>query len=144
MMRGERAFLDESNPIPRVEYAFPMNSLPCSLSDVYTTAACGSWASTRCLLFIRSFLQEGLRRLGEYRSDEKLDHLRAQIRTRNMQKVLVHIIQQPSARLEVMKRALQPLSVTPALRGGDGRVGDGNLEEDGRFFLGYECLGYEF
>ena len=63
-----------------------------------------------------------------------------------MQKVLVHFLtQHPSARLEVVKRALQPLGVTPALRGGGGRVGDGNFGENGRFFVGCElCLGYEF
>ena len=71
-MRREMACLDESNPIPRVEYACPHELLPCSISDVYTTAACGSWASTRCLLFIRSLLQKRLRRLGEYESDRKL------------------------------------------------------------------------
>ena len=61
-----------------------------------------------------------------------------------MQKVLIDITQHPSTRLEVVKRALQPLGVTSALRGGDSRVGDGDLEEDGRFFVGYGCLGYEF
>ena len=61
-----------------------------------------------------------------------------------MQKVLIDITQHPSARPEVVKRALQALWVTPTLRGGDGRVGDGDLEEDGCFFVGYGCLGYEF
>ena len=84
------------------------------------------------LLFI---LQKRFRRLGEYESDQKL--------TTSMQKVLVHITQHPSARLKIVKRVLQPLGVTPALKGGGGRVGDGNLEADGRIFLGYECLGYE-
>ena len=134
--------MDESNLIPRVEYAFPYGLLALLIER--RIHPCGSWGSTRCLLFIRSILLERLRRLGEYRSDEKLHHLRAQIRTRHMQKVLVHITQQPSARLEVVKRALQPLGVTSALRGGNGRVGDGNLEKNGRFFVGCECLGYEF
>ena len=51
-----------------------------------------------------------------------------------MQKVLIDVTQHPSARPAVKKRALQPLWVTPALRGGDGRVRDGDLEEDGCFF----------
>ena len=60
------------------------------------------------LLFIRRLLQERLRRLGEYESDQKL--------TISMQKVIVHITQHASARLEIVKRVLQPLGVTPALR----------------------------
>ena len=44
----------------------------------------------------------------------------------------------------MVKRVLQPLGITPALKGGNGRVDDGNLEKDGRFFVGCECLGYEF
>ena len=55
-----------------------------------------------------------------------------------MQKVLIDVTQHPSARPAVKKRALQPLWVTPALRGGDGRVRDGDLEEDGCFFVGHD------
>ena len=61
-----------------------------------------------------------------------------------MQEVLINTTQHPSTRPEVVKRALQPLGFTPALRGGDGRVCDGDLKEDGRFFVGYGCSSYEF
>ena len=112
---------------------FPMNSLPCSLSDVYIPVAYRSWASTGSPSLHPSSSPGTSPLPGRVRVRSKIDH-----------QVLVHITQHPSARLGIVKRVFQPLGVTPALKGGDGRVGDGNLEEDGRFFLGYECLGYEF
>ena len=123
-----------------------MNSLTCSLSDVYIPAACAAILGTNALPFFSSIVFSKKTsvawRVREF--NQKLDHLPTQIRTRRMHKVLVDITQHPSTRLEVVKRALQSLGVTPTLRGGNGRVSDGNLEEDGRFFVGHGSLGYEF
>jgi len=142
---GERACLDESNPVP-IEYAFPHELLNVLIKRRIHPRGlgCDLGHQHAPLHLIHRLLKEHLGRLGEYESNQKLDHLPTQIRTWRMQKVLIDIIQHPSTRLEVVKRALQPLGVTPALRGGDGRVGDGDLEKDGRFFVGYGCLGYEF
>ena len=98
----------------------------------------------RAHLLIHQLLKEHLGCLGEYESNQKLDYLPTQIRTRRIQKVLMDITQNASTRPKVVKCALQPLRVTLALRGGDHTVGDSNLEEDGRFFVGHGCLGYEF
>jgi hypothetical protein len=144
-VREERACLDESNPV-LIEYAFPHKLLDF-LVERYIhprSLRCDIGHQPAPLFRIHRILKEHLGRLGEYDSNQKLDHLPTQIRTRRMQKVLIDITQHPSTRPEVVKRALQPLGVTPALRGGDGRVGDGNLEEDRRFFVGHRCLGCEF
>jgi hypothetical protein len=140
-VRGESACLDESNPVP-IEYAFPHELVKRGIQS--RSLCCDLGHQRTPLHLIHRLLKEDLGRLGEYESNQKLDHLPTQIRTRRMQKVLIDITQHPSTRPEVVKRALQPLGVAPALRGGDGRVGDGDLEEDGRFFVGYGCLGYEF
>jgi len=135
--------LDESNPVP-IEYAFPHELLDLLIERRIHPRSLGCDLGRQHTPICIYRLKEHLGRLGEYKSNQKLDHLPAQIRTRRMQKVFFDITQHPSTRPEVVKRALQPLEVTPSLRGGDGRVGDSDLEEDGRFFVGYGCLGYEF
>jgi hypothetical protein len=142
-VRGESACLDESNPVP-IEYAFPHELVKRRIHP--RSLRCDLGHQRAPLLLIHQLLKEHLGRLGEYESDQKLDHLPTQIRTRRMQQVLIDITQHARTRPEVVKGALQPLGVgvTPALRGGDGRVDDGDLEEDRRFFVDYGCLSYEF
>ena len=137
--------MDESNPVP-IEYAFPHELLDLLIKRGIhpRSLRCDLGHQRTPFLIVHSLLKEHLRRLREYEFNQKLDHLPTQIRARRMQQVLIDITQHPSTRLEVIKRVLQPLWVAPALRSGDGRVGDGNLKEDGRFFVGYGCLGYEF
>ena len=136
--------MDESNPVP-IEYAFPHELLDLLIKRTIhpRSPRCDLGHQRAPLPFIHRLLKEHLSRLGKYEFNQKLDHLPTQIRTRRMQKVLVDITEDPSARPEVVKRALQPIAVSSALRGGDGRMGYGDLEEDGCLFVGYGCLGYE-
>ena len=137
--------MDESNPVP-IEYTFPHELLDLLIMRGIhpRSLRCDLGHQRTPFLIVHRLLKEHLRRLREYEFNQKLDHVPTQIRAGRMQKVLIDITQHPSTRPEVVKRALQALGVTPALRGGDGRVGDCDLEEDGYFFVGYGCLGYEF
>ena len=137
--------MDKSNPV-LIVYAFPHELLDLLIKRGIHPGSlrCDLGHQLASLLLIHRLLKEHLSRLGEYELNQELDHLPAQIHTRRMQKVLRDITQHPSTCTEVVKHALQPLTVAPALRGGDGRVADGDLEEDGYFFVGYGCLGYEF
>lgn len=57
-----------------------------------------------------------------------------------MQKVLVDIGEHAGAGAEVMKGELHALWIRSVLGSGDGRVGGGDLEEDGCLFVGDGCL----
>ena len=75
-VRGERACLDESNPVP-IEYAFPHELLDFLVERRVHPRNLRCDLAHQCapLFFIHLVLKDHLGRLGQYELNQKLDHL---------------------------------------------------------------------
>ena len=87
------------------------------------------------LLLVCAFLEEHLGRLREDDADEELDDLAAEIRGGGMQEVLIDVREHARTCAEVVKCPLETLWVGTVLRGGDGGMCRGYLENDTCFLV---------
>ena len=61
-----------------------------------------------------------------------------------MEKVLVDVCEHSGASFEVVKSPLEPFWIRSTLRGGNGRMCDGDLKKNRCLLIGYGCLSDQF